>query len=98
MIRAEHLVRAHVQAVIGMQVADEHSIDVLASGVLLQGAECAVAEIDKQPESVTSDQVARGRAGRAGETARAAHNRQVHSSPMLRAATCSYLNHTSTQT
>src|SRR5262249_8264843 len=85
MIRAEHLVRAHVQAVVGMQVADQHRIDVLARGIPLQGAERAVAEIDKQLESVSGDEVAGGRAGRTRETARASHDGQVHSSLMLRA-------------
>src|SRR5262245_9131527 len=44
--RAEYLERAHVQAVIRMQVADQHRVDARRVSESLQSAERAVAQVD----------------------------------------------------
>ncbi len=63
-VLAEHLVGAHVHAVIGVQVTDQHGVDLRGIGASLQRAERAVAEVDQQAEAIGVYQVARCRAVR----------------------------------
>ena len=71
-------VPAHVQAVVGVQVAQGDRVDVVQAGVPLQHAQRAVAQIEHEPEALRLQQVAGGRAFRAGEAARAPDDGQPH--------------------
>ena len=48
---------AQVEAVIGVQMAEQHSVDVGEVGMALQYAERAVAEVEQEPSAVGLDQV-----------------------------------------
>ena len=52
-------VRAHVDAVVGVEVAEEDGIEVVETDMALQLAEGAVAHVEEQPEAVGLYEVAR---------------------------------------
>jgi len=53
--------RSHVDAVIGVQVTEQHSVNRFNGRVLLQSAKRPVAEIEQHPKTVMLDEIARSR-------------------------------------
>jgi len=80
-VRPGHPVGGHVQAMIAVQVAKADRVDIEQADMPLQGAECPVAEVNKQPEPFGLDQVAGSRAVGPGEAASASDHGQPHGHP-----------------
>ena len=78
MVILEDGVPDHVDAVVGMQMAEADRIDIGEPGVLLEGPDGAVTEIEHHPEIAGINQVTGCRALRAREAARPADDRYLH--------------------
>src|SRR5271165_3811101 len=78
MVVLRHRQAAHVQAVVGMQMAQADRIDLGELTVELQRAEGPAAKIKDEAEVASVNQVTGRRAGRAGKTARPADDRYLH--------------------
>src|SRR5262249_46898408 len=75
-----------VEAVVAVQVRDEHRVDVEEVADPAEVAERTVPEVDEQPETVLLDEVGRARRVRTGEGAGASDDREVHASCSARPA------------
>ena len=85
-VAAQHVVAAHVDVVVGVQVADQYAVDAQRVDVVVQRAERAVAELEQHPPGaavgvVGLEQVAGGRRVGAGIGTRAADHGDPHVRP-----------------
>ena len=69
MVVLRHRQPGHVDAVVGVQMAEADRVDLADPGIALKRAESTVAEVQNEAEITGVDQVARRRAVGAGETA-----------------------------
>ena len=83
-VLAHHVVAAEVEAVVGVEVADEDGVDLERVGVAVQLAERAVAEVEQHPPGATLvlllEEVAARRGLRAVVGAGTADDREPHRS------------------
>jgi hypothetical protein len=78
MVVLRNRVGAHVQAVIGMQVAQADGVNLGELAVELQRAEGTVPKIKDEPEVTGINQVTGRRTTGAGKAARPAHDGYLH--------------------
>ena len=84
-VLAQHVVAGHVDAVVGVQVREEHRVDVEGVDVAVQRSQRAVAEVHQDVPGAALvlglHQVARRRRVRARVGPAAPHDRQLHAHP-----------------
>ena len=73
---------AQVKAVVGVQMREHDSVNVLHVDVLLEYAESTVAEIQHETEAIVLDEVARRGRVRSGKRTGAADHREAHRSSL----------------